>query len=288
MNDQWRIGDVTVTRVVENEGASDGSFLLMHGGPEFVSALGWLRPRFADDVGWIKMSVHSFVVESRGRRVIVDTGIGNNKTRSMLGGDRLNGPFMERLVRAGFDPISIDTVVCTHLHMDHVGWNTTLVQGEWRPTFGQARYLFGRYEWKHRSVDESPDSREFVRDSLLPVFDAGQVDLVDDGHEVTDEVWLVPSRGHTEGHMSVMIRSQGEEAVITGDLMHHPMQIAYPERGCHFDYDYDEALATRRGFVERHADRPILILGTHFASPTSGYIVSDGDRWRFNSSETAT
>jgi glyoxylase-like metal-dependent hydrolase (beta-lactamase superfamily II) len=164
--------------------------------------------------------------------------------------------------------------------MDHVGWNTSLVGGKWQPTFDQARYLFGRYEWKHRSVDEAPESREFIDDSLLPVFDAGLVDLVDDNHEVTDEVWLEPSRGHTEGHMSVMIRSQGEEAVITGDLMHHPMQIAYPERGCHFDFDYQEALATRRRFVERHADHRVLVLGTHFASPSSGYIVRDGERWR--------
>jgi glyoxylase-like metal-dependent hydrolase (beta-lactamase superfamily II) len=279
----WTVGNVTITRVVESEGAAtDGSFLLMHGGPEYVTELPWLHPHFADREGRIKMSVHSFVVESQGRRVVVDTGIGNNKVRSGFpSAANLDGPFLERMSTAGFNPGSIDTVVCTHLHMDHVGWNTSLVAGQWRPTFDRARYLFGRYEWERRAVDESPESREFIDDSVLPVFAAGLVDLVEDGHEVTDEVWLEPSRGHTEGHMSVVIRSQGEEAVITGDLMHHPMQIAYPERGCHFDFDYNEALATRRRFVERHADQPVLVLGTHFASPSSGYVVRDGDRWRF-------
>lgn len=284
MVNQWRVGDVTVTRVVEYEGdALDASFLLMHGSPEFISELPWLQPHFADEAGRIKMSVHAYVVESQGRRLVVDTGVGNNKVRLMQPtAHQQDRPFMERMVAAGFPAESIDSVICTHLHMDHVGWNTTWVDGEWRPTFATSRYLFGRYEWSCRSADEAPDSREFVEDSLLPVVEAGLVDLVDDGFHVTDEVWVEPSRGHTEGHMSVMISSQGEEAVITGDLMHHPMQIAHPERGCHFDFDYEAALATRRRFVQRHADRPVLVLGTHFASPSGGYIVTDGERWRFD------
>ena len=156
-----------------------------------------------------------------------------------------------------------------------------LVDGKWVPTFPNARYLIGRKEWEHWSVSQEADFREPVEDSVRPVIDAGLADLVEPGHRVNEEVWLEPTPGHTPGHVSVRISSRGEDAVITGDLMHHPIQCANPQWASNFDSDADLARKTRREFLARYSDRPVLVFGTHFATPTAGHIVRDGDTWRF-------
>jgi len=212
--------------------------------------------------------------------MVVDTCIGNDKRRAFSGWNMLQLPFLADLERAGFARDSIDRVLCTHLHVDHVGWNTMLDGGKWVPTFPRARYLIGRKEWEHWSKTNEPDTRELLDDSVRPVFDAGLADLVESDARVTDEIRLEPTPGHTPGHHSVRISSRGQEAVITGDLMHHPVQMAHPEWGSHFDSDFNEAIATRRAFLERYGDRPILVLGTHFAAPSAGRIVRDGSAWR--------
>jgi glyoxylase-like metal-dependent hydrolase (beta-lactamase superfamily II) len=189
-------------------------------------------------------------------------------------------PFLADLEKAGFARDSIDRVLCTHLHVDHVGWNTMLVDGKWKPTFPRALYLIGRKEWEHWSKASEPDTRELLDDSVRPVFDAGLAELVESDACITDEIRLEPTPGHTPGHHSVRISSRGQEAVITGDLMHHPVQMAHPEWGSHFDSDFNEAIATRRAFLERYGDQPILVLGTHFATPSAGRIVRDGNAWR--------
>ena len=279
---RWMVGDVKITRVVEQEAVSDASYLLKDGTPENIGTVPWLRPHFADDAGSVRMSVHTFVVESQGDRIMVDTCIGNDKSRTFAGMNRLQLPFLADLAAAGFSRDSMDRVLCTHLHVDHVGWNTMLCDGVWVPTFPNARYLVGRKEWEYCSKDETAQTREFVDDSVLPLFDAGLVELVESDQRLTDEVWLEPTPGHTAGHHSVRVSSRGEDAVITGDLMHHPVQIAHPEWGSYFDFDYEQAIATRRQFVERYGDTPVLVLGTHFATPTAGRIVRDGSRWRLD------
>jgi glyoxylase-like metal-dependent hydrolase (beta-lactamase superfamily II) len=276
----WTVGEVTITRVIENEGTSDLSFLLKEGTPENVRSVPWLRPHFADDDGRGTMSVHAFVIVSQGQRIVVDTCIGNDKPRSSASMNLLRQPFLADLAAAGFPPDTIDRVLCTHLHVDHVGWNTMLAEGRWVPTFPNARYLFGRTEWEHCSKEETADTRSFVDDSVRPVLDAGLADLVDSDHRLSDEVWLEPTPGHTPGHHSVRIRSSGEEAVITGDLMHHPVQIAHPEWGSLVDFDYEQAIRTRKEFLERYGDTPVLVLGTHFATPSAGRVVRDGSSWR--------
>jgi glyoxylase-like metal-dependent hydrolase (beta-lactamase superfamily II) len=278
----WNIGEVKITRVIENEGTSDISFLLKDATPENISTVSWLRPHFADALGLASMSVHTFVVVSQDQRIVVDTCIGNDKRRSFPGMNMLRGPFLADLEAAGFAPDSIDRVLCTHLHSDHVGWNTRLIDGTWQPTFPKARYLVGRTEWEYCSKDEAEDTLAYVDDSVRPVFDAGLVDLVESNHQLTEEVWLEPTPGHTAGHHSVRVSSRGEEAVITGDLMHHPVQVAHPEWGSSADFDYEQAIRTRRAFVERYGDTPVLVLGTHFASPTAGRIVRDGSTWRLD------
>ncbi|MGB6561493.1 MAG: MBL fold metallo-hydrolase [Candidatus Binataceae bacterium] len=277
---RWKIGDVTITRIVEMETTSKATFVLKDGSPENIRTVPWLRPHFANADGKVIMSVHAFVIESPGHRMVVDTCIGNDKHRAFPGWNMLQLPFLADLEKSGFARESIDRVLCTHLHVDHVGWNTMLVDGKWTPTFPRARYLIGRKEWEHWSKASEPDTRELLGDSVRPIFDAGLADLVESDARITDEIRLQPTPGHTPGHHSVRISSRGQEAVITGDLMHHPVQMAHPEWGSHFDSDFAETIATRRAFLERYGDQPILVLGTHFATPSAGRIVRDGNAWR--------
>ena len=194
----------------------------------------------------------------------------------------LKGSFLEDLAEAGFPRESFDTVMCTHLHVDHVGWNTMLVDGKWAPTFPNARYLFARREWEYWSQNEQDDFGPVVEDSVRPIVDAGLADLVDMDHRITSEVWLEPTPGHTPGHVSVRISSQGEEAVITGDMTHHPCQFSHPDWAATVDYDADQSTQTRLDFYARYADQPVLVIGTHFATPTAGKIVRDGDAYRLD------
>lgn len=236
----WQIGDVKITRVAELGGAPfPSTFMFPAATPELVQRHAWLKPHFAHEDGRLFGSIHSFVIESGKRRIIVDTCVGNDKARAVQAWNMLQGPFLEQLAEAGFPPESIDTVLCTHLHVDHVGWNTRLVNGKWLPTFPNARYLFGRREWEHWSSEAAQHrDGDVMGDSVRPIVDAGLAELVDMNHVLTPEVRLEPTPGHTPGHVSVRISSQGEEAVITGDLMHHPLQCAEPRprqqlrRGC--------------------------------------------------------
>jgi glyoxylase-like metal-dependent hydrolase (beta-lactamase superfamily II) len=190
-------------------------------------------------------------------------------------------PFLDRLEKAGSPRLSVDRVVCTHLHVDHVGWNTMLEKGKWVPTFPNAKYLIGGTEWDFFSRQEDDALKGPVDDSVRPVLSDGLAELVEANHRVTDEVWLEPTPGHTPGHFSVRISSSGENAVITGDMMHHPVQCWYPEWDDNYDTDGPFAKNTRRAFCERYADTGTLVFGTHFAGPSAGRIVKHDDAVRF-------
>jgi len=279
---RWKIGEVSITRVIESEAPWDGTLLL----PEATAAnvrkeRDWLHPTFTDDAGLLRMSIHAFVIESRGKRIVVDTCIGNDKERPIPEWNRKQWPFLANLEQAGYPRESVDLVLCTHLHVDHVGWNTMLRGGRWVPTFPNATYLIGGTEWDFFSTAEEPFLKGPVDDSVRPVVAAGMSQLVDDAHRLTDEVWLESTPGHTPGHFSVRISSRGEEAVITGDLMHHPILCRYPEWDNKFDYDGPIAKKTRRAFCERYADSAVLVLGTHFATPSAGRIRKQDDAYRF-------
>ena len=278
---RWEIGGVKITRIVELETLSKGTFVLPDATLENVkrdSEL--LMPHFADANGKMRMSVHALVLESQGRRIVVDTCIGNDKRRGAPAWNMLHTSFLADLEQAGFPRESIDYVLCTHLHVDHVGWNTMMVDGRWIPTFPHARYLIGRKEWEHWSVDQSKFVKDPIDDSVRPVIEAGLAEFVEPDHKLTDEVWLESTPGHTPGHFSVRISSGGHDAVITGDLMHHPIQFLHPEWNCGADSIPEMARTTRRAFIERYANRDILVFGTHFATPSAGHIVTNGDAWR--------
>jgi glyoxylase-like metal-dependent hydrolase (beta-lactamase superfamily II) len=279
---RWRIGRVTLTKIVELEATGGSRFILPQATREAVLPIEWLRPHFADEAGRLKMSIHALVVETPARRIVVDTCLGNDKeNRAIPTWNRLQTNFLADLAAAGFPRETIDTVLCTHLHVDHVGWNTMLRDGRWVPTFPDARYLFGRVEFAHWTGESgSADMLPILADSVRPVVDAGRVDLVETDHRVCDEVSLVPTVGHTPGHVSVRIVSEGEEALITGDFMHHPCQIARPEWSSTADTDPEEARRTRERMLAELSRRPVLVIGTHFAGPTAGRIVRDGDAFR--------
>jgi glyoxylase-like metal-dependent hydrolase (beta-lactamase superfamily II) len=280
---KWRIGDVTVTRVLELEATGGTRFILPQATPEVVRGIEWLSPHFADENGRLRMSVHALAVETPSRKIIVDTCIGNDKDRDIPTWSGLQTNFLKDLAAAGFAREAVDTVLCTHLHVDHVGWNTMLAGGKWVPTFPNARYLIGAAEFEYWRAEEDAledHSKSPFHDSVRPVLEAGLVELVETDHRVCEEITLEPTLGHTPGHVSVRIRSQGEEALITGDFIHHPCQLARPDWASSADYDPNASTATRERVFGALAGQPVLMIGTHFAAPTAGHVVRDGDAWR--------
>jgi glyoxylase-like metal-dependent hydrolase (beta-lactamase superfamily II) len=179
----------------------------------------------------------------------------------------------------------VDYVVCSHFHVDHVGWNTRLVDGRWVPTFPNARYLFAQAEWDYWWSSKGRWGREragdYMADSVLPVAEAGLVDFVEMDHKIDPFVSLVPAPGHTPGLVCVSIRSQGAEALLAGDVMHTPLQLVYPDWSTRFCADASQSRETRLAFLERYADSGILILPAHFPAPTAGYIERDRQAYRF-------
>jgi glyoxylase-like metal-dependent hydrolase (beta-lactamase superfamily II) len=226
------------------------------------------------------MSIHSLVVETPTRRIVIDTGLGNDKEgRNVPTWNNRQSPFLETMTAAGFPPDSIDTVLCTHLHVDHVGWNTRLVDGRWAPTFGNARYVFGKTEYEHwRDHSEETDKISVFNDSVKPVVDAGKADLVASDASLGDEITLIPTPGHSPGHMSILIRSDGQQALLTGDVAHHPCQMAHLDWSSTADSDPVQSARTRRELFSRFADTPTLVIGGHF---TGGHIQRAGDAFRF-------
>lgn len=280
----WQIGDVSIRRVVELETPvpyHPKHPFITEARPEALRQMPWLYPHFVTPEGHLMTSVHALVVEAPGLKLVVDTCIGNDKPRRMTGNVGLTTQFLQQLAAAGCPAETVNAVLCTHLHVDHVGWNTRLQAGRWVPTFPNARYLFGRVEYEHWSREQAAEPARVMQDSVQPIIDAGLVELVEVDHRLSPEVRLVATPGHTPGHVSVVIESGGARALITGDIMHHPCQIGQPEWTTSFDSDRSAATATRNKLLAELADAPVLVIGTHFAYPTAGHITRAGERYRF-------
>ncbi len=276
----WTVGKVKITKIVELEMVGSTRFILPQAGPDEIKALPWMIPHFATPEGKLRMSIHSLVVETSTQRIVVDTGLGNDKTgRGVPAWNHRTLPFLQTMTAAGFAPETIDTVLCTHLHVDHVGWNTRLADGHWVPTFPKARYVFGRAEYEHwRDHSDTPEHAAVFADSVKPIVDAGRADLVEGDHQVSDEITLIPTPGHSPGHVSVLIRSDGAEALLTGDVAHHPIQMAHLDWSSTADSDQAQSARTRRELFARFADTATLVIGGHF---DAGYIKRDSDAFRF-------
>jgi glyoxylase-like metal-dependent hydrolase (beta-lactamase superfamily II) len=276
----WNVGKVKITKIVELETIGSTRFILPLASNEEIRKLPWLIPHFATEEGRLKMSIHSLVLETPSHRIMVDTGLGNDKEgRSVPTWNNRKGPFLETMTAAGFPPDSIDTVLCTHLHVDHVGWNTKLVGGKWVPTFANARYVFGKTEYEYwRDYRDEADKVAVFNDSVKPIVEAGKADLVASDHQLCDEITLIPTPGHSPGHMSLHIKSGGEEGLLTGDVAHHPCQMAHLDWPSTADSDSVQSAATRRELFSRFADTPTLTIGGHF---NAGHIKRDGDAFKF-------
>jgi len=275
----WQIGDVSITKVLEMEKHWPFSALLP-GAEEVVDEFAWLKPDFVTEEGRMKLSIHALLVESEGLTIIVDTCCGNNKQRpGATPFDNLQTDFMSELENSGYRSEDVDVVISTHLHVDHVGWNTTFVDGSWVPTFPNAEYLFVKDELAHWSSEPQHYGPVF-EDSVQPILDAGMATIIDVDYEITGEIGLELTAGHTPGHVSVTINSQNESGLITGDMTHHPVQFAKPDLASSADWNQDMSTATRHEAYERWSDGR-LIIGTHFAGRTAGVLVAEGNSWRF-------
>jgi glyoxylase-like metal-dependent hydrolase (beta-lactamase superfamily II) len=277
---RWQIGAARITRVLELDTMTLPADLLLEASAEMAARHSWLQPDFATPEGFLHFNVQAFIVEAGELRIMVDPCLGNHKPRVTALYNMLNGPFLDRLSDAGFPPENIDVVLCTHLHADHVGWNTRLEGDQWVPTFPNARYLFARTEFEHAKVDTMIDQEATYLDSVKPIVDAGLADLVEMDHRICAEVSLVPTPGHTPGHCSIRVVSEGVEALISGDMIHHPIQIAEPDVCTHSCWNKEMTRATRRSLFEETVDTGALLLGSHFPDPTGVAIVSAEGGWR--------
>ena len=277
MGGRWRVGDASIAPVHEIDAGSIIQAGIAAAKPEFLAGISWLAPHFADSEGNMKAVVQAFVINLNGTRVLVDTCVGNAKPRPTLPEwSGLETGFLDRLAE-------IDFVICTHFHFDHVGWNTRLAEGKWVPTFPRARYIFTKEEfdyWEAQPEKENADDRAGFADSVLPVVETGLAELVLPDHEVCAGISLLPTPGHTPGHVSVRVESAGERAIITGDALHHPCQVAHPEWSEFSDFDPDLARRSRIALLESCADSRTLLFGSHFAPPAANMIRREADGFR--------
>ena len=280
---QLQFGDVTIDRVVEAEGLGfPPEFLLPGADMDAIRACDpWLLPQFFDpESGRFIQSVHAYVIRTPHHTILVDTCVGNDKERpSTRGWHQMNTPFLADLAALGVTPEDIDYVMCTHLHIDHVGWNTKLEDGRWVPTFPNAKYLFHRTEFEHweEHGDYVPEgggaSDGFFEDSVLPVFEANQAQLIDSDFDLDHLLHIQPTPGHSPGHICIHMETPQQRAIFSGDLLHHPVQCAQPDWNSRFCWKPEMSAATRTKFVEDNAEQDVLILPAHFAAPTYGRIV---------------
>lgn len=290
----YTLGSLEVHKLVEIDRlAVDGSWLLSNVSDEIIDQnREWLGPNMVEPGSYrVFISFHSYVIKTPTLNILVDTCNGNHKHRpSMPAWHQLNTDYLVRLANIGLAAEDIDIVMCTHLHADHVGWNTKLENGRWIPTFPNARYLMSRVDFEvfnamHLGKPENPVNRGSFEDSVLPLVEHGLAIMVDPSDivdaQLTGKVWLESAAGHSPGNLNLRIRDGGGNACLSGDVIHHAIQCAMPELSNFADYNRQEGVASRRALLESCADTDTLLLSGHFPDPTAGRIVSHGDSFRF-------
>jgi glyoxylase-like metal-dependent hydrolase (beta-lactamase superfamily II) len=280
-----QLGGLTLARAVEMVMPFDRQMFFPETTPADWSPYeSWLKPEAMDArTGEVLFTVQSYVVRSTHHTILIDSCVGNHKERATrpLWHQKTDDTYMRALAALGLAPGDIDYVLCTHLHSDHVGWNTKLEGGRWVPTFPNARYVFSAKELEGWERGHGKFTRDPLEDSVLPVIAAGKAQLVTNDFALDDEVWLESSPGHTPDHVSIRLASNGRNAVMSGDLMHSPVQCLHPEWTVWPDWDAAQAKLTRRAFMERYAETDTLVCTAHFPLPSAGRIAARGDGFRF-------
>jgi glyoxylase-like metal-dependent hydrolase (beta-lactamase superfamily II) len=275
------LGDITIHRVVEQQGAF---FPALEFFPTLTPALleanlDWLRPAYLDDAGKLILCVQSYLVRTPHHNILIDSCVGNHKPRPARPAwhMRASDQYEKNLAATGLGVGDIDFVMCTHLHVDHVGWNTRLDNGRWVPTFPKARYLFADRElafWTEREKAD-PSRHPWITDSVLPIVAANRAETIKSDHVLDELVRLIPTPGHSIDHFAVHVGKPGHDALIAGDMIHSPLQARYPELGMFADYDSAEGGRSRRKVLERFCDSATLLCTVHFPEPSMGRIA----RW---------
>lgn len=276
-----KIGDVEVWRILEMNGPfREATTLFPTAGPDVARLMDESAPGVVEsDTGRVILPVQGFLLKTPDHVILVDACVGNHKSfPSFADWNMRDDPrFMAALTASGVAPADVDYVFCTHLHVDHVGWNTRLLDGRWVPTFPNARYLLPEADLALFGVDPHP----MYAQSVLPIIEAGQAELVGPDHALGECITLVATPGHTPGHVSVWVRSCGAEAVITGDAIHTTPQCRYPDWQFVYDGDPEEAVRSRRALLESVAEMNARVLGTHFLMPSIGRVRADGDAFEW-------
>jgi len=285
-----KLGRMTISKVFEMESGPPMTFIL----PEVTAQdLAHLAQWHADETlgptpeaSKFTMSMHSYVLQLDGATILVDACNGNHKHRSIPDINQAQSPFIANLAALDLTPDDIDLVLCTHLHFDHVGWNTRLENGRWVPTFANARYLFSRRDFEYfGKQDVEDDNLRAFRDSVLPVYEAGRAELIDADiavhREIGNGVWLKPAFGHSPGNFSVLAQAGAERAIFWGDVVHHPVQLVNPGLIMSFDADPQKAREVRLRTLAQAADEALVCFPAHFRDPSAGRVLRDADRYRY-------
>jgi len=286
------IGDARVTGVIEYSGPThDPAFLYPAVDKAERDAVlqanaSWLAPNhYVPHMDRLIVTIRLWVVQAGGNTIVIDTGVGNRKPRAAERMDRLNTLVMPWLESIGAGPQQVTHVVMTHLHTDHVGWNTVEKDGRWVPTFPKARYLFPKDEfdyWKglYDKGDKDVNQGSFA-DSVLPVLDAGLGDFMDGTAEVAGCLAPEPVPGHAPGMLSFRLRSRGEEGLFCADILHNAIQIVRPDWNDRYCLWPDKALESRAAGLKRACERGALLMPMHLGAPYCGYVRRQGDGYRF-------
>ncbi len=286
----FNVGDMRVDRIIEQElpGFDPFEFFPNLTKEELEEHRAMLEPNALDPkTGLLVFTMQSYVVRAGGLNILIDSCIGNDKNRPTrpLWHMKTDTTYMDALKRAGLTVEDIDVVMCTHLHPDHVGWNTKLEDGRWVPTFPNARYAFSEKELAYWTEQNKKQSILHFEDSVLPIVEAGRTELVKSDAEFAAGVQLLPTPGHTPDHYSVKLASAGKEAIVTGDLIHSPLQCACTHLHSRPDVDPAQGQKTRNDFMAKYADTPTLIAATHFPSPSVGHFIRKGDAFAYRYAE---
>jgi len=283
-----RIGAATVSRIEESyEPNFEAATFFADWQSDIVEKhRDWMvSDHFDPASGFLKLSVHSWLISIGGRTILIDACVGNHKPRPARPKWHLmQTRYLERMAEAGVQPEQIDIVMCTHLHMDHVGWNTRLDNGRWVPTFPNARYVFSQADYDHylaldRDPEKGPVNHGSFRDSVLPVVDAGLAQMVSGVHTVDEHLSIEPAPGHTPGTVAIKLASRGERAVFCGDILHHAVQVFHPEWNSFACADATNARKSRRRVLEDCAGSGALLMPAHFGAPFVCHIDERGSRF---------